>query len=321
MLLAGTEHGLHAVDDIDGAAEPSVRTVLDAEAVMRIASFDALDGVFAATETGLYHSLDGETWADLGVPRTAVYAVGAGPDGRLYAGTRPAHVYVARPEDGSDPADRSWRELEGFQDLPSREEWRLPRHEDLAQVRDLHVHLDEPDRVVAGVEVGGVHVSEDGGETWTERREGTHDDVHELAVLGPDEYLTATGYGLFHTADAGRSWTRLDEGYDQRYVRSLGVVGDAVYAGAALAHTSTWLEPDADPELFVWRGGDSIEPVAHPRPDETVTGITAVDGDAVVGTHRGTVMRRVDAGWTVIGSLPTEDGFAGSYTPLLQIDG
>ncbi|WP_254823089.1 WD40/YVTN/BNR-like repeat-containing protein [Haloglomus halophilum] len=318
MLLAGTEDGVHRVEGLD-SGEATVRTVLDAGAVMRLRTFEAFEGVFAATATGLYHSTDAERWADLGVPQERVYAVGAAPDGRLYAGTRPAHVYVAHPGDVDDLDDRSWRELDGFQDLPSREEWRLPRHEDLAQVRDLHVHPDAPDRVTAGVEVGGVHVSEDRGETWTERREGVHDDVHELAVLGADEFVAATGYGLFHTDDAGASWTRLDEGYDQRYFRSVGVVGDVVYAGGALAHTSTWLEPDADPELFAWRGGDRAEPVSHPRPDETATGITAADGDVVVGTHEGTVLRRTAGEWTVVGTLPATDGFAGSYTPLLEV--
>lgn len=320
MLLAGTDDGVHRLDGIDDK-EAAVRTVLDAGSVMRLRSFTAFDGVFGATETGLYHSPDGEAWTTLDVPREKVYAVGAAPDGRLYAGTRPAHVYVAHPEGEDDLGDLSWRECDGFQNLPSREEWRLPRHEDLAQVRDLHVHPDAPDRVIAGVEVGGVHVSEDRGETWTERRGDAHDDVHELAVLGADEYVVATGYGLFHSDDAGRSWTRLDEGYDQRYFRSLGIVGDAVYAGGALAHTSTWLEPDADPELFVWRGGERAEPVDHPHSDETVTGITAVDGDAVVATHRGSVLRRRPDGWTVVGSLPAPDDFAGSYTPLLWVEG
>ncbi|MFB6206981.1 MAG: WD40/YVTN/BNR-like repeat-containing protein [Haloglomus sp.] len=322
MLLAGTENGLHRLTDVDGSTGPTVRTVFDSGAVMRLRAFEAHDGVVAATKTGLYHSTDGGEWTNLDVPREQVYAVGAAPDGRLYAGTRPAHVYVARADssDALGVGELEWRELEGLQEVPSREEWRLPRHENLAQVRDVHVHPEAPERVVAGVEVGGVHVSNDGETTWTERRERVHDDVHELAVLGPDEFVAATGYGLFHTTDAGRSWARLDEGYDQRYFRSVSAVGDAVYAGGALAHTSTWLEPDADPELFVYRGGERVEPVEHPRPDETVTGITEVDGDAVVGTHRGSVLRRGADGWSVVGSLPAPDDFAGSYTPLLWME-
>lgn len=317
MLLAGTENGIHRVTDVDGKGPASVRTVLETAGTMRLRAFPAFEGVFAATASGLYHSTDTGTWTDLEVPREQVYAVGASPDGRLYAGTRPAHVYVADATGGLDDPD--WRECEGFQDLPSREEWRLPRHEDLAQVRDVHVNPEAPDRVIAGVEVGGVHVSEDRGEAWVERRDGVHDDVHELAVLGPETIVAATGFGLFHTDDAGRSWTRLDGRHDQRYVRSLGVVDGDVYAGAALGHTAMWLEPDADPALFVWRGGTDVETVAHPRPEETVTGITGVDGDAVVATHEGSVLRDGADGWAVVGSLPAPDGFAGSYTPLLWV--
>jgi hypothetical protein len=327
MLLAGSEEGLYRLADVGESEATNAQNVLDAGAVERVRQFEGFDGVFAATRSGLYHSLDGDEWTDLGVPREGVYAVGASPDGRLYAGTRPAHVYVAQPTDGTDGdssedaaalRELSWRELEAFQELPSRDEWRLPRHENLAQVRDVHVHPDAPNRVVAGVEVGGVHVSDDGGETWTERRGDTHDDVHELAVVTPDEFVAATGFGLFRTEDAGRSWTRLDEGYEQRYFRSVFAVGGDVYAGSALAHTSTWDDEDADPALFVWRDGETIELVDTPRPDETVTGMTTIgdDGRLVAATHRGTVLVREHENWAVAGSLPVSDGFAGSYTPL-----
>jgi len=321
MLIVGTEDGIYRITDIDGAGDATVEPVLDAGPVARVRQFAGVDGVIAATGTGLYHSADGEEWTDLAVPRETVYAVGAGPEGRLYAGTRPAHLYATRADDGGLPASGdAWTELDEFQALPSREEWRLPRHENLAQVRDVHVPAGASDRVVAGVEVGGVHVSEDGGETWTERRDGVDDDVHELCVVGPDEFVAATGFGLFHTTDAGRSWTRLDEGHDQRYFRSACSVDGDLYAGAALAHTATWDEADADPALFVSRDGETVETVEHPRPDETVTGLTAADGAVVAATHRGTVMVRRADGWTVAGSLPVSDGFAGSYTPLLWVD-
>ncbi|MFT4882560.1 MAG: hypothetical protein ACI8U4_000054 [Natronomonas sp.] len=323
MLLAGTADGLYRITGLDDMGETTTEVALDAGAVMRIRSFDAFEGVFAATETGLYYAADGAEngWTNLGVPREKVYAVGAGPDGRLYAGTRPAHLYVAETADRTGLDDElEWRELDAFQDLPSRDDWRLPRHENLAQVRDVHVPSGASERVVAGVEVGGVHVSDDGGETWTERRDVVHDDIHELHVIGPEEFVAATGFGLFRTTDAGRSWTRLDEGYDQRYFRSVFAVDGAIYTGSALAHTATWDEADADPELFVSRAGESLEPVAHPRSDETVTGITAIGGAPVAATHHGTVLRGQDGDWTVAESLPVTDDFAGSYTPLLWVE-
>ncbi|ERH08287.1 MAG: hypothetical protein J07HX64_00027 [halophilic archaeon J07HX64] len=251
MLLAGSDDGVYRLTD---PTEPGTRTataVLDSGRVLRVRTFDALPGVFAATRTGLYHSPDGVDWTDLAVPTEQVYAVGA--DGRrLYAGTRPAAVYVTQIDGTIGSAPLAWRELDGFQDLPSRGDWRLPRHENLAQVKDLHAPA--PERLVAGVEVGGVHSSDDGGKTWTERRDGVDDDIHELRAVSAREWLAATGDGLYRTTDGGGTWTRLDDDVEQRYFRAVLATEGGVYAAGAMANSSTWEDDDADPALFRWDG-------------------------------------------------------------------
>lgn len=349
MLIVGSDDGLYRIDALQNDADAEATKLADTGRVLRLRQFDALDGLFAATTTGLVHSPDGETWTDLGVPEEKVYAVGATPDGeRLFAGTRPAKVYAASVGgrgDGSglDPDALTWTECDGFQDLPSRDSWRLPRHENLAQVKDVHVHPDAPERVVAGVEVGGVHASADGGETWAERRgEGAgsdgaasgavHDDVHELHIVDRDTWAAATGRGLYLTRDAGTAWERLDGGVDQGYFRAAFAVHDGdegadsaasddwtLYAAGALANSSTWNDPDADPELFASRGGD-LRRVDLPTDDETVTGLTAVDGDAVAGTHRGSVLRgRGTDDWERVASFPVPGEVTGRYTPLTWV--
>lgn len=318
MLIAGSDDGVYRLHGVHESGELDTQKVLDSERVRRVRAFESIDGMFAATETGLYHSQDGREWVNLDVPHTKVYAVGASPDGdRLYAGTRPAHVYVAEWPGSESEDGLAWRELDGFQELPSRDEWRLPRHENLAQVRDVHVTSAAPDSVFVGVEVGGVQHSPDGGDTWTERKDGVHDDIHELRVVGPDELVAATGFGLFHSADAGQSWTRLDEGYDQRYFRAAVAVEDAIYTAGALANSSTWENDDTDPALFVTRDRETVESVDHPRPDEMVTGMESVDGTLLAATHRGTLLRGTDEAWTVAGSFPVPGDVTGRYTPLL----
>ncbi|SFR86338.1 hypothetical protein SAMN05216559_0207 [Halomicrobium zhouii] len=331
MLLVGSDDGVYALPGPDESADVTDRLTSAGEAdgssgvvktlssgrAMRLRQFDGLPGVFAATASGLIHSPDGDNWIGLGVPEPKVYAVGATLDGeRLYAGTRPAAVYAT---DVFVPGDRAptvdWRELDGFQDLPSREEWRLPRHEDLAQVRDVTADPADPDRVVAGVEVGGVHVSDDRGETWTERRSDVNDDVHELHVVGPGEYVAATGFGLFRTRDAGQSWTRLDEAVDQRYFRRVFSLGETVYAAGALASSASWDDPDADPALFAVRD-DALTQVGIPDEAGTVTGMAAVDGDLVAATHRGSLFAVRGNEVQRFGAFPVPDDATGSYTPV-----
>ena len=303
MLLIGTNEGVYRapIDVID-----DVTHVLDIKRVMRVRRFG--DAVFAATRSGLFRSADGgATWTDLGVPREEVYSVLRSPDGeRLYAGTHPAHLYVS-----TDEGD-SWHKLEGLQELPSREEWRLPRHRNEAHVRSLGTHPDVPERVVAGIEVGGVRVSDDTGETWTERRDGLHDDVHHVLVRGSEEYVASCGGGLYRTRDAGRSWTRLDTDVDHTYFREAFAAGGRLYAAAARSAPPSWGgEHGPDAALFESTdGGDTLESVSYPgEPEEFVLAWTALedgDGDVLAGTRGGHVLRRADGEWRRVGSVPAD---------------
>lgn len=316
MCLVGSDDGVYRVSDADSV---TVTKTLDSGRVMRLRQFAVVDGVFAATKTGLYRSLDGTQWTELGVPETKVYAVSAGPAGALYAGTRPAHVYVTESID-TDTTSVEWHELDGFQDLPSREEWRLPRHDDLSQVRDLHIDPAASNRIVAGVEVGGVHISENGGETWTERSDGVDDDVHELHVVAPEEYVAATGHGCYRTRNAGRTWERLDQSVPQSYFRCVFSISGDIYASGALSNSSTWDDDSADPALFVY-DNDTLEPIPIPREDETVTGMTAIDGDLAVATHRGHLFVQRADGWEEVGEFPVPGPLTGRYTPITLFDG
>ncbi|WP_195893065.1 WD40/YVTN/BNR-like repeat-containing protein [Halopiger djelfimassiliensis] len=322
MYFAGSDDGVYRLPAPETDALPRGPTkVLESGRVLRLTQFDGIDGLFAATKTGLYRSVDGEQWTALDVPQEHVYVVGAIPDGnRLFAGTRPAAIYATTSINGDTAGETDWSELEGFQELPSRDEWRLPRHDDLAQVRDVHVDPEDSNRLVAGVEVGGVHVSPDGGETWSERADGVHDDVHELHVVDAGTYFAATGDGLYRTRDRGRCWTRLDRSVTQSYFRRAFSIGDSVFASAALSNSSTWNDPDADPALFVVRG-DSLEPLEIPAPDETVTGMTDDDGALVVATHRGRLFVRRDGDdWLEAGEFPVPGQVTGRYTPVTVYD-
>lgn len=300
-VLIGTRDGVYRtatvpVEDAD--------QVLDSGDTPRVRTFPAVDGVFAATKSGLYRSMnEGKTWENLDVPQDEVYSVVASPDGeRLFAGTHPAHLYIST-DDGE-----TWDELEGFQDLPSRDQWHTPRHRNEAHIRSLGVHPETSDRVIAGVEVGGVHVSDDRDETWTERRDDVHDDIHHVLILGPDEYVASTGDGLYRTRDVGQSWTRLDTALDHRYFREAFAVDGRLYAAAARSSPGTWSGENGADAILVESTdtGETFETVSYPGgPEEVILAWTAVDETVLAGTNNGRLISRDSTGaWTDAGQVP-----------------
>lgn len=325
MLYAGSDDGVYRIPGFGDGREAPSEHVLRAEQVYRLRQFDDFDGLFATAETGLYHTLDGVEWTAVPHPRDQVYAVAAGPsDGRLYTGTRPAEVYVAESTKGAPTDPDAWTELRGLRQLGAELDWGLERHDNLAQVRSLQTHPTASDRLVAGVEVGGVHVSDDRGETWASRRiegfDAPHtDDIHHLAMPDAETLVASTGSGLYRSTDVGRSWSRLDTGYRQRYFREALEYAGRLYAGAAPASSTSW-ESDPDHALFEADAGETLERVESPVPDEHPIGWEVVDGAPVVGTHRGTLLRRGGDGWERVGSAPTPGSVRGRYLPLAWFD-
>jgi hypothetical protein len=338
MLLAGSDDGVYRIDGLPaGAAEPT--QVLESDRAFRVETFPSLPGVFAATASACYHSSTGEDWARLPVPTDAtVNAVGAAPDGeRLFVGTFPERIYVLedagahveRAADGEPPAAEDWSESTGFREHAEAGDWGLPRHDFQAHVRSIETHPDAPGSVFVGVEVGGVHVSEDRGESWIARNEDAaaseeaagNDDVHELVVVDPETFVAATGFGCFYTTDAGRSWTDLAGDVGPQYYRSAVEFEGDVYAGGANGPSPTW-EEDDDPGLFVSRDGEGFEALESPRPEEVVIGWTAVDGDLIGITYAGTLLRwGEDAdGFEVVGDVPTPGELRGRYLPLAWVE-
>ena len=322
-LLIGTDEGVFRADDVpfeDGETE----RVIDGRTtdVLRVAD---TGNVLAATFDDLYRSRNGgRSWERLGVPGDdrQVWSALATPNA-VYAGTDGPALFRSTDE------GETWDRLDAFDDLPSKPIWQSPVDPDRARVRTLASPPGHSNRIVVGIEAGGVHVSEDGGKTWTDRRAASPDDVHQLFPLGADEWLLAAGYlgldgeetvsepgGVHHTTDAGRSWTRLDDGNEHAYVRGVFAHDGVTYFCGSRTAPGAWRDGNGtDSVLFEsTNGGDAFERVSYPgEPRELVMAWTAVDGAVVGGTggfvttagdEQGRVIRRADDGWDTVGSVP-----------------
>lgn len=156
----------------------------------------------SADHTGLFRSTDnGFHWEPAGGPDDRdIWSLGFDPDDadRVYVGTRPG---LFRSTDGGD----TYHEL--TTSLPDQCVIGIPR------TTNVVVDPVVPERLWATVEVGGVHRSDDRGDTWTDVGQigpsEFHLDVHGFAVRPTDdgaEALVATPFGLGRSRDDGATW-------------------------------------------------------------------------------------------------------------------
>lgn len=187
------------------------------------------DTIYIGTNDGPYVSRNrAESWrrTDFSARNVPVWSITCQPGTprRMLAGTAPTGIWL------SDDAGESWR--------PARKshiEDRLPMGSFVNRVMRIAVDHLHPDLVYSALEVNGVMLSSDGGESW---RDGNADllrlsgepglgsailtqsksegmlDVHALATspAAPRTVFLACRMGLFASKDAGESWRDLEVG-------------------------------------------------------------------------------------------------------------
>ena len=228
-LFAATGDAVARLDSRDGAAF-DVTLSLEGSGAQCVA-VDPLDPrrVYAGTfDDGVYRTLDGgETWERVGaeIPHKRVLSVAMAParrtNGRtaVYVGTEPSSLY--RSEDDG----RSWETFPRLPELPSAPTWSFPPRPWTSHVRWIAPHDRDPDLLFAGIELGGVMRSRDGGQTWEDRKPGSYHDSHAIEThpAAPGRVYEASGGGVALSDDAGETWAPVDGGMDRHYVWGLAV--------------------------------------------------------------------------------------------------
>ena len=164
---------------------------------------------------GLWKSEDGgQTWQNMNLPQKDVFSVAVSPaDGSVYAGCEPSRLYQ------SSDGGQHWKELERLQDIPSRPNWRFPPRPWTSHVRWIAPNPKDPGLLLVGIELGGLMLTPDAGETWFDHRPGAQRDVHSLAwhPLDFTWAYQAGGGGAAWSHTGGRTWEPADAGRDRNY--------------------------------------------------------------------------------------------------------
>lgn len=232
--FVGTDRGVYrlegAASEHLGLADSSIRAILTWP--------DRPDGTILLAGTygdGLYRSSDGgRRWerVERGLTASAFRCIQPDPlnDGAILAGCEPGRLY--RSWDGG----QSWRELDGITRTPGHEQWYLPYSPRAGAIRNVWAPPRSRDRLFASVEVGGLLVSEDRGESWRCELVGDDDDIHYVTghPVDADLVFAALGYatlryrdqadhgrrfgGVARSRDGGRSWQKLESDYTRAVI-------------------------------------------------------------------------------------------------------
>jgi photosystem II stability/assembly factor-like uncharacterized protein len=181
---------------------------------------------------GLFRSNDaGKNWRRLGerVLSDKIRALALDPSNpdMIYVGTEPAALW--KSEDGG----HSWRELSGVSRLANERRWTYPVPVIQPHIRSIAVDPSDSKKLCLAAQVGGLLLSSDGGESWTDVRYPIDMDVHSVtfdptngtvlyAATGggenfPDPTPPPKGRPLYRSQDSGQSWESISDSLPRTY--------------------------------------------------------------------------------------------------------
>ena len=287
------------------------------------------DAVYVGSEAGgVLRSCDrGRTWQSIGIEDRVVKAVAVSPTsaGTIYAGVRPAGMLVSR--DGGV----SWNELDGFRKVKEFF-WFSPASPPFtAYVQSIALPRHRPGTVVVGIELGGVVVSTDGGQTWMKHRRGALRDCHMLFSHPTDGRWVyeagGTGGGAAVSTDGGLTWHKHSKGLDRHYgwaVAADATRPDVWYVSLSPGPGKAHDESKGQAEAYIFRseggrpweklGGGLPQPLSY-MPYSILTS-PEEPGHVYAGLSNGEVWHSADRGDTWE-KLPLQ--MPGNNRPLIML--
>jgi photosystem II stability/assembly factor-like uncharacterized protein len=262
--------------------------------------------VYVGTErSGMFISENGgKEWsrAQPNVPCLAMSSMLALP-GKLLVGTMPAALYVNN--------DTGWREIKGVREGAAG--GTFPPNPDFPARTRVLSKEDKPDgRLFAGIEVAGILVSDDDGQSWSAANDGLTDpDMHQILPSKTHDKLVvaACGEGVSRSTDRGSHWEKVTPGGGRTYGNALAEDRDGnIYLGITQDRPRTWTRAGrANSAIFKSQDGADWKLLTEKMRGGVMDICAAPDGKGVyVATADGEVVEVDSSGdtRTIIDGLP-----------------
>jgi photosystem II stability/assembly factor-like uncharacterized protein len=263
--------------------------------------------VFIGTEhSGMFVTQNGGrewTRANPNVPCLTTSSMLALP-GKLLVGTMPAALFIRAK-------DAAWKELKGVREGAAG--GTFPPNPDFpARIRVLAREYKSAGRLFAGIEVGGILVSDDDGENWISANDGLTDpDIHQILPSRKHDGLVvaACGEGVSRSTDCGLHWEKVTPQGSRTYGNALAEDEDGnIYLGITQDRPRTWTRAGrAKTAIFKSRDGADWELLTENMSGGVMDMCAAPDGNSViVATAEGELLQVDRRGETraIVDGLP-----------------
>lgn len=306
-IFIGTLDGVFKVARPNGGWKIQARGLAGAEVNCLGIRTDLRQIVYAGVRGGgLYRSSDGgEQWSRLGegVLPDKIRALALDPLNPqvIYVGTEPASLWRSEDE------GKSWKEIPGVRKLANERQWIYPVPSIQPHVRSIAVDPGDSRKLCLAGQVGGVLLSDDGGESWRDVRYPIDLDVHSVlydpadsrviyAATGggenfPDPTPPPKGRPLYRSLDRGMSWSSITDTFDKTYsvpVRVHPKNSDILYLGVAEGPPPLWLKRASKANAALMRSSDrgaSWRPLTEGLPNPFQSMVECIDFDADAPDH------------------------------------
>jgi photosystem II stability/assembly factor-like uncharacterized protein len=255
---------------------------------------------------GLYRTDDaGKNWRRLGekILSDKVRALALDPSNPeiVYVGTEPPALW--KSEDGGI----NWKELPGVSRLANERRWTYPVPVIQPHIRGIAIDPSNSKKLCLAAQVGGLLLSEDGGQSWSDVRYPIDMDVHSVtfdpadgailyAATGggenfPDPTPPPKGRPLYRSRDGGKSWSSISDDFQRTYSVPVRVrPGDSqtLFIGVAQDPPPLWLNRPHKANGALMRstdGGSSWDQLTNGLPSPFQSMVECIEFDPAEPDH------------------------------------